>query len=73
MAGNANAKRTTRKRRAPRKAPVPVVRVPVENILPGTILHLGDGRRIGFGEQAMVGAGVAERLVERAQARRFAP
>jgi len=63
----------TGKRRTPRKPAAPVVRVPVENILPGTILHLGDGRRIGFGETARVAAGVADRLVERAQARRLAP
>jgi hypothetical protein len=39
----------------------------VENQVRGTILHLGDGRRLAFGESATVGEGVAEALVARGQ------
>ena len=40
----------------------------VKNIIKGTTLHLGDGRRLKFGEEAEVGPDVAEFLRERGQA-----
>ena len=43
--------------------------VAVENILPGTVLHLGDGRRIAFGESAVVSEEIA-RLIKPAQAKK---
>ncbi len=46
-----------------RKVPV------VENIRPGTTLHLGDGRRLAFGEKAEVTSDIAEFLRKRGQAK----
>lgn len=40
----------------------------VENILPGTTLHLGDGRRLKYGERAEVSEALAALLRERGQA-----
>jgi hypothetical protein len=41
--------------------------VAVENIIPGTILHLGDGRRLGFGETAKLSHTTADFLLQRGQ------
>lgn len=41
----------------------------VENIVSGTKLHLGDGRRLAFGETALVKLEVAEFLRGRGQVR----
>lgn len=40
----------------------------VKNIIPGTTLHLGDGRRLAFGESAKVSPALAAFLLERGQA-----
>ena len=49
------------------KAPRPSRRtVPVENVVPGTVLHLGDGRRLAFGERARVLEAIARLLAGRA-------
>lgn len=40
----------------------------VTNCLPGTVLHLGDGRKLAFGETAEVGEIMAAFLIERGQA-----
>ncbi len=53
--------------KAPKPKPqeVPVV----ENIRPGTTLHLGDGRKLAFGEKAAVAHALADLLIERKQAK----
>jgi len=71
------ARRGPAKARRTKKASVPAarrvapakVRVPVENVLPGTILHLGDGRRLAYGECLDVPAAAATLLIARGQAR----
>lgn len=40
----------------------------ITNCLRGTTLHLGDGRKLAFGESAEVGLGLAALLRERGQA-----
>lgn len=49
----------------PKPQEVPVV----ENICPGTTLHLGDGRKLAFGEKAAVSRALADLLIERKQAK----
>lgn len=39
----------------------------IENCIPGTELHLGDGRKLAFGEKAVVDPGLAAFLRERGQ------
>jgi hypothetical protein len=56
---------------AKRSRATPIRSVPVENNLPGTILHLGDGRRLAFGETAAVPERLAERLVAAGRALRL--
>lgn len=41
----------------------------IENIIPGTTLHLGDGRRLAFGESAEVLPAIAAQLRASGQAR----
>jgi hypothetical protein len=55
----------------PDESPAPVApRNPrlVRNIVPGTELHLGDGRSLAFGEEAEAGEELAATLRERGQA-----
>jgi hypothetical protein len=40
----------------------------VRNIVPGTTLHLGDGRKLAFGEEARVSPEQAQFMRERGQA-----
>ena len=56
-------------RRSPAKASAPAMFVPVRNVRPGTILHLGDGRRLAFGETAEVARPLAAALKRSRQAR----
>jgi hypothetical protein len=71
MAGAKKTRRGAAKGAArPRKPPAAAAKsVPVENALPGTILHLGDGRRLGFGERATVRPAIAALLTAQGQAR----
>ena len=49
-----------------RKAPQKAEEVPVvENTRPGTTLHLGDGRKLAFGEKAEVSPELAALFKER--------
>jgi hypothetical protein len=50
-------------------ADIPAGMVEIENIIEGSALHLGDTRKLAFGERAIVGASLAETLREREQAR----
>ena len=43
--------------------------VSIENTLPGTTLHLGDGRRLKYGESALVTPELAALLCKRGQAK----
>ena len=54
--------------RAKTAAPLAVEPV-ITNAVPGTVLHLGDGRKLRFGETAQVAADVAKFLRERGQAK----
>lgn len=56
----------------PRKkeaAPVKVEPTTVESVHKGGFLHLGDGRKLAFGECAQVTPEVAALLIERGQAK----
>lgn len=50
---------------APIEAVVAPVRTAVTNSQPGTTLHLGDGRKLAFGETAEVGEVLAADLIAR--------
>ena len=54
---------------APPAEDIPAGFEEVENIVPGTRLHLGDGRSIEFKEKALVHADLAVTLRERGQAK----
>ena len=67
MAGAAKARAAARRGSKAGKAPRPSRRtVLVENLVPGTVLHLGDGRRLAFGERARVRDAIAELLAGKA-------
>ncbi|TFI59109.1 hypothetical protein E2493_06175 [Sphingomonas parva] len=69
MAGKSAPKEKSRGKGRRTGAPMPDAMVPVRNVRPGTILHLGDGRRIGFGEIAAVARPLAATLRRSGQAR----
>ena len=52
-----------------RRAGKPVVKtMSIENVVAGTVLHLGDGRRLSFGERAIVRDDIAK-LIDPSQAK----
>ena len=61
-------RRSRRRQTQPQATSAVTVSVRIENVLAGTILHLGDGRRIGFGASATVPAALAAELIARGQA-----
>lgn len=58
-----------RKKAHPVEPEAPAASSEVENIIPGTELHLGDGRKLQFGESAPVSAALAVFLRGRGQAK----
>lgn len=68
MAGAKKARAAARRGAKAEKAVRPSRKtVPVENVVPGTVLHLGDGRRLAYGEQARLREPIARLLAANGQ------